>query len=424
MITVCALERQAIAAYLTNTKQYVDQIYWDQSFLLSSSLPNGTKVTRIKNGQHRQLLVPTDGMGHMLRIDIIHAHYSDIEFEKQHSCTFYEGKYYYHQNKFENPASLEHAQEVLVLDAEDNEELVTFREGLSPEGFAKWYQLLMGQRLYALSKKNYIKKTKEPFLVSTVKRAVDDGGHLFYLKSNVSPSEQIIRYAQPIVSHLGAFTLFRTWSDEEQTIYRKKVTFTPDVGDSLYAYLEQGLLSLADKEHLAHGILSSYLTEVYEKNRVHTDINPSNICIQRVHAEWVVEWIDWDESFLIDHPAPTGKGTPGFLAPEFFKSQEAFDHQLVFRAESEDCFFAALKGDFRHEFTQSSDLYALGRTLDTLCLPQDSVYAVFAHALCAYDPGNRPDGAEIQDFLMTVISDAAAGTDVSLQAKNKYTLTL
>lgn len=419
MVIICPEERQAIAAYLTNTKQYVDEIYWDQAFLLSSSLPNGTKVTRIKNGQYRQLLVPIDGLAHMLRIDIIRPHSSDIEFEKQHSCTFYAGKYYYHQNKFENPASLEHEQETLLLDDEDRDDIATFRAGLSSIGFAKWYQLVMRQRLYALSKKNYIKKIKEVFWVSTVKRVVDDDGHLFYLKSDVTCSDKMTRHAQPIVSHLGSFTLFRTWSNEDQTTYRKKVTVTPDLGHSLYTYLEKGFLSLTDKEHLAHLIVSTYLTEIYEKNRVHTDINPSNICIQRVHGKWVVEWIDWEESFLLDHPTQTGKGTPGFLAPEFFKSHEGFEQQLIFRAESESCFFAALKGDFRRAFTQSTDLYALGCTLHAMCLAQDSVYVEFAYALCAYSPINRPDGARIQHFLNTSMPGSTA-----LQAEKESTLSL
>lgn len=129
---------------------------------------------------------------------------------------------------------------------------------------------------------------------------------------------------------------------------------------------------------------------------MHTDINPSNICIKRSENGFIVTYIDFDESFYSTDPQKSGRGTVGYYAPEFFLNPEMCAKQFEIRTQSEALLVSMLKPNFQEFFSQASDIYALGCVLlNDLKLTENSVYYSFVQRMCAPVPDDRPKAEEI-----------------------------
>jgi serine/threonine protein kinase len=136
---------------------------------------------------------------------------------------------------------------------------------------------------------------------------------------------------------------------------------------------------------------------------VHTDIKATNICVKFPPTEGLpfeVVFIDWDEAFSISTPSTTGNGTPGYMAPEFFKRLEDYKQQLENRAISINVYCSTLKSNYKDLFSEASDVYALGIVLlkDLHLEPSSPLYHL-AQAMCHNTPSRRPSGECIHKAL-------------------------
>ena len=113
-----------------------------------------------------------------------------------------------------------------------------------------------------------------------------------------------------------------------------------------------------------------------------------------------VVFIDWDEAFSIGTPDTIGTGTPGYMAPEFFKTPEDFERQLDNRGVGTTTYRNTLKSDYKNLFSEPSDIYALGVVLlDDLRLEHSSSLYFLVHEMCQSEPNMRPSGARINEAL-------------------------
>jgi len=307
------------------------------------------------------------------------------------------GKIYFHQNKDDLPKKLpdNFAAHCEIDEDEDPEDeaIVAYR--------AYWER--------ALAKPEYILNVIEFGLFKkTVKYAVDIEGELFYLKSQssfveggVSLSNHAEQYAPQL--YMGPSIFKRRLFYQNAQI--KRIDITRNVGKNLeeFMLIHGDELTLIDIEALAREILKQYLVELNAKRMVHTDIKATNICVKITHdagSRFEVVFIDWDEAFSIESPSTMGRGTAGYMAPEFFKTLQDCERQLENRGIGMAAYCDTLKSDYKNLFSQASDIYALGIVLlDDLQLePSSSLYEL-AHAMCHNVPNMRPSAEYIQEAL-------------------------
>ncbi len=175
---------------------------------------------------------------------------------------------------------------------------------------------------------------------------------------------------------------------------KKLIEIQPYRGETLCDFIDQEIPAQIIDD-IAHNLIQEYINQIFNRGIVHTDINATNICIK----EMVITYIDFKESFFID-ALPTGKGTPGYYAPEFFKEPTDHLRQLDIRAEGEEQLINALKPNFHDFFSPATDIYALGTTLiQALQLSKASPYYELAVMMTDADPVKRPASVDLQQIL-------------------------
>ena len=388
-------EKTAIQDYFNHPGRYTSD---EVVATLSGGLPDGAKVSRAKSSYEKAdipkryiILAGTDGLSRYIPIVT-----GLLDDPGTHSATRVNGTIYFHQNQDDLPKKLpENFEDYCEIDADDseNESTIAYR--------AAWER--------ALGKPAYVHNLVDISLFKkTVKYATDSDGHIFYLKSyasfvvgGLSLPNPVERYAPQLYMGPSIFRRAVFYGN----IQTKRVDVTRDSGENLEEFISshQDAFSSVTKEVLAREILKQYLVQINEKKIVHTDIKPTNICVKTTDGEgeqFEVVFIDWDEAFSIGTPNLLGSGTPGYMAPEFFKTPQDFERQLENRGAGIEIYFDSLKANYNNLFSESTDIYALGKVI--LCHlqiePPSSLYQL-VHAMCYNIPSMRPSSEEINEAI-------------------------
>lgn len=349
-------EKKIIRDYLLHPIDFIESKF--HHLLPDQHYPDGAKLTRGKideNGVIRRfLMIPQDDNSDSLIIPIE----TYIEGDSMnHSCTLVSSKMYFHDYSEDKKTYLTHR---------------TVQEGMI-------------------------------FVKSVVKNAMDSAGNRYCLISKSAPSMRYISEFNPEVRervgnhyYLSRFGIYRS----NESCY-KKIEIVPFFGRSLLLYLTDGAFSHEKKRLLTYAILKAYLEQISDKNLVHTDINPQNICIKEEIDGFQLTFIDFEDSFVAGAQLSNGLGTPGYLAPEFFKNPTHCERQLEIRAGGEQSWINALKSDFRQRFTAASDLFALGRLLlDYMEIDVCSPYFDLIISMCSFYCHDRPTPEKIKEVLL------------------------
>jgi serine/threonine protein kinase len=185
----------------------------------------------------------------------------------------------------------------------------------------------------------------------------------------------------------------------------KKIDITRNSGQNLQKFISihQNNLSPIQIEQLSAELLTQYLVQIQDKGLVHTDIKAQNICIkitERAEHPFEVVFIDFEEAFFIEAPSAKGRGTPGYMAPEFFKTRNDFEMQLENRGIDLLTYCNTLKLDFKSLFSVASDIYSLGFVLlNDLPLDHTSDLYHLAHLMCHSEADHRPSANDIRERL-------------------------
>lgn len=395
LIVIPEEEKIAIQDYFNHPERYMGyEIY---ASLPGGLLPNGTKVSRAKfepDEGHipRQYIIPAGMDGEARSIPITTIFSGD---PRTHSATMLNEKIYFHQNKDDLPKKL----------PANFDDYCEMSEDIDPED--KSYVAYKKARERVLGKPDYIFSFSDlARLKKTVKYAVDIEGNTYYLKSLSS----IIAGGVPLPNRIEQYApqLYMGPSIFRQTFFyrgalTKRVDITRDSGKNLdeFLFIHRNNFSI-EKELLAREVLKQYLVQINEKGLVHTDIKPANICVKigcLPGRPFEVIFIDWDDAFSIEAPGK-GSGTPGYMAPEFFKTLGNFERQLENRAVDNTTYTNTLKVDYKNLFSELSDIYALGIVLlNDLLLERSSGLYHLAISMCQIDPSNRPSVESMREAL-------------------------
>lgn len=397
-IVISEEEKTAIQDFFNHPERYIsDEVLAS----LGVFLPDGSKVSRAKRSDEdghlipRRYIIPSGVHGETRYIAITTIFLDD---PATHSATMIHGKIYFHQNKDDLPKKLPaNFERYCDLDEDDDLEdefIVAYRAG--------WVR--------ALGKPDYVLNVSNMSLFKkTVKYAVDIENHVFYLKSHyalveggVSLSNNAEQYAPQL--YMGPPVFRRTF------LYRscqtKRIDITRDSGENLDEFMVTHIdeLTSIEIELLAREILKQYLVQVNEKGIVHTDIKAANICVKINRAEGLnfdVVFIDWDEAFDSGTPCTMGNGTPGYMAPEFFKTPQDWERQLENIEVDLPTYCNTLKSNYKNLFSESSDIYALGIVLlYDLQLETSSPLYTLAKEMRHSMPSMRPSINRINEELV------------------------
>ncbi len=388
-------EKTAIQDYFNHPGRYSSD---EVVATLSGGLPDGAKVSRAKSSYENPdiptryiILAGSDGLSRYIPIAT-----PFLDDPGTHSATRVNGTIYFHQNQDDLPKNLpDNFEDYCEIEADDSENkaAVAYR--------AFWER--------ALAKPAYVHNLVGIGLFKkTVKYATDSDGHIFYLKSyasfvveGLSLPNPVERYAPQLYMGPSIFRRAVFYGN----IQTKRVDVTRDSGENLEEFISshQDALTSVTKELLAREMLKQYLVQVNEKRIVHTDIKPTNICVKTIDTEGMqfeVVFIDWDEAFSIGTSNILGSGTPGYMAPEFFKTPQDFERQVENRLAGIEIYFDSFKADYNNLFSESTDIYALGSViLGHLQLEPDSSIYQLVHAMCYNSPSTRPSREEINEAL-------------------------
>ncbi|MCR9192280.1 MAG: hypothetical protein NXI01_06420 [Gammaproteobacteria bacterium] len=365
MIIISKAEQSAIQDYFDHPERYMDAQNGAQ--FQNHSWPNGTKISRPKlfiteNGEsrfYRYYIIPINNEENICRIPIKTPHPDDPATDT-HSATLQKNKLYFHQNKTDGPEYI-----------------------LS----AKWDDFL------DTSTKN------------TVKYAVDSETNLYYLKSKMASGDYENSVAPPNDVYIYARNLYMGPSLFRRSPYRyatqtKRVDITRDAGETLFDFIprRKNDISESDVKKLAIEILKQYLVQISNKNRVHADIKPLNICVKETQDQeqpFIITFIDFEEAFDANKHSLTEHSTVKYMAPEFFKTIEDFENQEKNWDIFPQTYMNTLIPDYQKQFSLASDIFALGTTLKELPLPKESGLAALADAMRALHPEDRPSGTQL-----------------------------
>ena len=397
-IVIYEEEKIAIQDYFNHPERYISD---EVLAALGGGVPDGLKVSRAKRSDEDGRLIPrcyimpsgVDGEARYIPITT-----TFLDDPGTHSAIVVNGKIYFHQNKDDLPKTLpDNFEDYCEIDEDDdpeNESIVAYK--------ASWAR--------ALGKPDYVLNvTNVGLFKKTVKYAVDIEGHVFYLKSHsslvegaVSLSKYTEQYAPQI--YIGPPIFRRTFF--LRNLQTKRIDITRDSGENLdeFMLIHRDALSSIEIELLAREILKQYLVQVIEKGIVHTDIKAENICVKMNRTEGLrfeVLFIDWDEAFDLGTPSTMGNGTPGYMAPEFFKTSQDWARQLENMGVDLPTYCNTLKSNYKNLFSESSDIYALGAVLlDDLQLEPSSPLYTLANEMCHSMPSMRPSRKRINEELV------------------------
>jgi hypothetical protein len=355
-MNISELEKKIFMTYLRNPQAYVPEEYL--SWLPEKDYVDGTKITNKRASDSLdapgRFLILSHGLGK--EADAIPL-MTFVEDPMEHSCTLVHNKVYFQQH------------------AENKE---------------AYY-------------KNQYDEAGPIFCKQVVKEAIDNENNHYCFISKSSSSLKYITPTNPPVRervgyYLSSLGIFRETED-----FYKKIEIVPYFGEKLRVYLERGEWSIEDKSVWARAIIEAYLIQVSDKGLVHTDINPNNICVED-RLEKKLTFIDFEESFIWEEQAPNGLGSPGYLAPEFFKEPSDCFRQLEIREQGPRGWAAALKTDYRSLFSISSDIWALGALLlEDVALDESSAYYDLAVSMRNPEPLLRPGAGELRQALVSTL---------------------
>ncbi len=399
LIIISQKEKAAILDYFNNPRHYISEEVLES--LPGGILPDGSKVSREKvtyqdgRPQPRHYVIPAGVVSEAHYIKITSPFLDD---PGTHSATMVNGKIYFHQNKDDLPKTLpDNFEDYCDIDEDEDQEdesILAYR--------AAWARVLR-KPAYVLNDGNL------GLFKKTIKYAVDIEGHVFYLKSHtslveggVSLTKHTDQYAPQL--YMGPPIFRRT--DFFHNTQIKRIDITRDSGETLDEFMlnHQDELTSIEIELLAGEILKQYLVQINEKGMVHTDIKAANVCVKITHKkrlQFEVVFIDWDEAFYIGTPCTMGSGTPGYMAPEFFKTPRDYERQLEQRAMGITDYCDTLKSNHKNLFSESSDIYALAIVLlEDLQLETSSSLYSLANAMRHSIPSMRPSGQYINEALV------------------------
>lgn len=387
IISISLEERAAFEKYIANP---IDYIHEQHTLLFpGNKLPDGAKIARSgrwnhyeENDSKRCFVIPSlENQGEDIEIAFSREEATD---PKIHSCTVINEKRYFHQNKYDFIKSQEfYDKDGLEEEASDDE--------------------------IAFDAPDYYKNGKKNGIGCVVKRAVDEAGKQYVLKSVTFFSRDVALHATH--SFFGDSVIRRTGgcTSEEDAPITKIVTFMPDAGkETLGEFLDRlsqtkKKFPLRIQERIAYGILLSFSEQIYDRGIIHRDINSCNLCSNHWgKREQVITFIDYEEASFVGEKTNSliGRGKAGYLGAEFFKTIEGCrDQEQIRVTQGENAFVQLLKPNYQQFFSQASDICALGHVLEELHLPENSPFDSLSRTMRADNPEERPTGAAIAAFL-------------------------
>lgn len=407
-ISIDNKEKEAISDYIANPLHYIENEE-ERVYFPGGRCPNETKITRFffdedEEVDFRCFMVQSEGQ--TIQIRLSHLHPLDHNAPTSHACTLVENKLFFHQNADDLPRVMLKAPKLISLEddnIDENDGLGNLPGFDNVEVIARYNAMIREtneQKIRNASAVNYFKYTDENRLIKrVVKLAVDLEGRDYVLKSTSTIDEQLVSFEQPISEQPNYFRFFRT-SEADGLTSRKIIEFMPYMGDTLLDFLDNNQLSELQADQIAFCMLESYVQQIALKNIVHTDINPTNICIQLIESEIQINYIDFNESFVMGNNILKGRGTAGYYAPEFFTERLNRESQLMIKDTGDRNLIAALDPNYKSIFSPSTDIYALGTCLlEDLHLGTTSPFYGLAMRMRHDDPNHRPNMDEINQEL-------------------------
>ena len=343
-------ERAHIKRYFSKPQRYIDAAYHHH---FGRNLPGGLKLTRLQNiaGSNlytRFFIFPGEDT---LRIGLKSLIKGDCGM---HSCELIDHKMYFHQNR-----------EDLAIDIPVYED----------DGSFSHYD----------TNRHYLKMPLHS-LDGTAKWVVNNDNFAYILKSTpLGPAPNMT--LDHCLPSLYVVSYIRNG---------KRIDIMHPQGENLNQYLARHSLNSHEKDVLAQTLIAALQT-LHEAGIVHTDINANNICIKIIERGYQITIIDDSEAYRGEN-TQRGRGTPGYLAPELFKtppsitdyaSLERFIHWQEAITDNRTLFdhFVA---DKEHYFSQDADRFSLGCVLlRDLGLTHRSAYFDQAMQLCQQEPSQR-----------------------------------
>lgn len=409
-ITIEPVEKTILMQYMLQPLDYVEEQY--HCYFPQNTCLEHTKITRgLTDAEHlsRYFLVPLN-LSDATFISVPFSHVAQHDSLK-HSCTFVGNKYFFHQNEDDLPKVRNNKiastceSDNSSSESEDEHEYLTKIEqkdaSIKHEQRLRFKAHFRELRATRALDKNYLRNQPASNLIrNVVKYAVDEEGFDYILKSS-SSSQGYIPLQSFIINRPNHFRFYRNTAIGSHAQI-KCIDIKPYYGNNLSDFLAGYNGPKCIISSIIYEMLAQYIQQIYKEKLVHTDINPSNICIQRVNSKIQVHYIDDEEAFLIDSDISqrSGRGTAGYYAPEFFIASESYQHQLDLREHSECALVTALKPNFKNIFSQATDIYAVGRCiLNCFRLYEGAPFYELVQQMCSMNPNSRPTGDEIENTL-------------------------
>lgn len=367
-------EKGFILEYLSNPKEYIEERFFEFLPTVNRHV-NGTKITRGKINKDtkkycRHLIIPQENDVDDIVIPLSSIKDNDPMY---HSATIINSKIFFHQNAAEFK-ELEDVDSSNLLNKFDVNESLNTRD-----------------RDYYKDEK--IEKVRYVASKKVIKTATDRQGSRYCLTSFSAISGKYMYNEAQVREVVNKISYFRLYSaTRNNNNFYKTINIVPYMGKTLLQIINQGNFNRID---LAEKILESYLENIADNEIVHTDIKPDNICVDND----VVYFIDFENSFIINHHQSSGLGTAGFMANEFFKNPEDASKQIEIFAENQDNWIGCLKNDFRSLFTVKTDIFALGKVLEQLNLQESDKYYDLVMQMKHIDPDSRPSTELIRQTI-------------------------
>lgn len=389
MFSISDDEKIAIRAYFENPSAYAE--------LTAEALPfpDYTKITRPVPNEHDELqryfAIPGEN-GQERRIPILRPHTSDPGV---HAATRVYHNILYHQNK----GTLDDVKTLTPAERPEwysnGTESETPSEKALREGENQRNAFFYGVTVHY---DQYVNGHDTKIVVKTL---MDDSGREFRLKSRLHSGEKLD--AQSVYNAFNMATeLYVLKPIQKERVYAldkptyKTIEITYYQGEDLWRFLSKRELTPAQKDQLSYALLKAYLTQIAHRCIVHTDIKAPNICIKVNGDAFEITFIDYEGAFYEHASAQSMTGTAGYLAPEFFKTQADYTHQMSVRRTNEARYFKSLKTDYLDHFSTKTDIYALGRVLlSYIKLSEENQFFRLAQSMCAIRPENRPTAEDI-----------------------------
>ncbi len=191
-LNIDAKEKKALRKYINDPLKFVDTRY--AAHFPNQACVSETKITRADSeyGSGRYFIVPIDSEGNNVVIPFARTYSNDPQ---KHTCTFIQGKLFFHQNAHDLPMiNLSASNRVEDLDSDLSDDDGDEEKAAFHQQYREMMAILNATRMRRFQTKNYHKNECDHLLIKrVVKLAVDENDEEYLLHSTSSFNEEFIK---------------------------------------------------------------------------------------------------------------------------------------------------------------------------------------------------------------------------------------